>query len=174
MGNLETKEGLCPTGSLPGAKWSKYFPLFHFPFLNFCLLHPFLFHTFLPLSSCFVPFGTWQVHPSLVTSVPILLPFTSAIALMPRPPGHWLLHPQWFRFPFQLRLGSLASWPGTALQWWLRTSSAGSSGQCSTLNRGEMSPMKTLQLCFSETVVLGVLGSPLLTCFSLQSLPWYC
>lgn len=64
--------------------------------------------------------------------------------------------------------------PGRALQWWLRTSSAGSSGRCSTLNRGEMSPVMALQLCCSETMVLGVLGSPLLTCFSLQVVPWRC
>lgn len=122
------------------------------------------------------------VHTFPVTSVSILLPFISTLTLMLRPPGDWLLHPWRFGFPFQLRSGSFASQPGTALS---RARHSFYSGDRELLllvaqvsvqpfNKGEISPIVALQLRLCETMVLGVLGSSLLTCFSLQGLPWRC
>lgn len=105
--NWESSRGQCLL-----LKWSKYFSSFPLPFLNFCLLHPFLYHVSpTGLLFCFL----WHLACAFpVTSVPILLPFLSAIALTPRLPGDRLLHPWWFEFPFRLRSGSLASRPATA------------------------------------------------------------
>lgn len=175
LSNWESSRGQCLL-----FKRSKYFSPFPLPVLNFYLLHPFLYHKFLPPTSCFVSCGTWRMH-----SLSHLSPFCS----LSSPPSLWcpgLLQTGSFtrggsgslsssgRAPSPPGQALLRQGPGTALQWWQRTSSAGSSGQCSTLDRGEMSPIMALQLCCSETTVLGVLGSPLLTCFSLQGVPWRC
>lgn len=88
-------------------EWSKYFHSFTLPLLNFCILHPFLYHMFLLLDSCFVSCGTWHMR-SLSLLSPFA-PFSLHHHFDAQASWRTVSSPQWFRFPFQLRSVFLAS-----------------------------------------------------------------
>lgn len=138
MGNLETEGGLCPTGSLPGANDSSLSGVstfIHLPFLYSIFASSIL--SSITCFSCWTPV-LFPVAPGTCVPChfcPHLLPFLSTTTLMLRPPGEQFLphsgsdslssSGQSFLPPSQALFHHE---PGTALQWWLRTSSPGSSG----------------------------------------------
>lgn len=138
MGNLETEGELCPTESLPGGSDSSSSGVrtfLHLLFLSSIFASSIL--SSITCFSCWTPV-LFPVAPGTCIACHFcsrLIRFLSTSTLMPRPPG--------VQFLPSGGSGSLSSsgWsslppgqalfhhgPGTALQWWLRTSSPGSTG----------------------------------------------
>lgn len=116
-GNLETGGGLCLTGSLPGVRASCSSGVSTFlrsPFLS-SIFDSFMLFSFIHFSHH--PPVLFPVAPGTCIPCHFCLHFAPfhLHSLMLRPPGDWLLHPWRFGFSFQLRSGSFASQPGTAL-----------------------------------------------------------